>query len=213
MIKSITVFSVVKYIVKPLTYILIFLVSGSAVIYAVVWFGLSSSTDGNVIVVFGGEACRDKVAYQIAKENNIKLVLISGPRRSELIRFRKKVMAAADITNLVEPRARTTFENALFSSRLIKTSGANNIVLVTSQYHMPRSYALLKIMLIGSGIGVSIYNVDSKLDSWRMRAKEWMALWYSLSEMIYYFVNGDVPQKSPKQLFKNKFPEVFNAFK
>jgi uncharacterized SAM-binding protein YcdF (DUF218 family) len=48
-----------------------------------------------------------------------------------------------------EDQATTTFENALYTSRIIKAHRYQSVILVTSDYHMPRSLALLQLFLAG----------------------------------------------------------------
>lgn len=45
---------------------------------------------------------------------------------------------------LVEEESRNTYENALFTSRLLRQRGLNRILLVTSASHMPRSVAAFR---------------------------------------------------------------------
>lgn len=44
----------------------------------------------------------------------------------------------------LEPDSRNTYENAIFSRRLLEQKGIQRVILVTSAYHMPRSVALFE---------------------------------------------------------------------
>jgi uncharacterized SAM-binding protein YcdF (DUF218 family) len=45
---------------------------------------------------------------------------------------------------ILQPRSQNTYEDALYSSKIIKEMGAEQVLLVTSAQHMPRSVALFR---------------------------------------------------------------------
>lgn len=61
----------------------------------------------------------------------------------------------------IEDRAETTFQNAALVAELIRKHDINSVVLVTSDYHMPRSYFLLRLHLIFRGVPVRLWPVEA----------------------------------------------------
>ena len=174
--------------------------------YLYVWYLQPQENHGDVVIVFCGARGRVEAGIYLANRNKSNSLLLSPATTEKIFQYKKKWPHASAINFVVENQARTTFENALYSSRLIKTYGWKNVILVTSDYHMPRSYLLLRMMLFGNGMGVRCFQVESGENSWRMKLKEWCAVWYSLGEMIYYVFTGGVPQRSPKQMAREFLP-------
>lgn len=56
---------------------------------------------------------------------------------------------------VIEDQAKNTIENALLCLPLLQEQKVTHIVLVTSDYHMPRSRLLFEMTLKGTGILVS----------------------------------------------------------
>ncbi len=85
-------------------------------------------------------------AFKVWKERGFPIVVTGGKVTSEFAEApaMKKVLINLGVPSskiLVEDRSRTTFENALYTAKLI---GREEICLVTSAYHMPRSVAIFK---------------------------------------------------------------------
>lgn len=106
------------------------------------------------------------------------------------------LMAAMGVARdriLVEPRARSTWDNAVFSHDLVGPSPAQRYALVTSASHMPRALATFReagwpdmipvpvsyTMLPGAGLlRLGPMRVSEGLRSLDDAAREWMALAY-----------------------------------
>jgi len=108
--------------------------------------GLLSVTGGpkraDVIVLLGGDTGGRVVrALELYKAGGAPKILITGygdwsMNRDYLLRAGVKSNAL-----IIEPRSRTTKENAEFSSELMKARGMNSAILVTSWYHSRRALA------------------------------------------------------------------------
>ena len=86
-------------------------------------------------------------------KNNASIVVIS-PADDSMIKAYEKRYEPLKATYILENSARTTFENAYLISKIISAYRLRSITLVTSDYHMPRSYLLLRLMLLGKGVTV-----------------------------------------------------------
>ncbi len=110
----------------------------------------------------------------------------------------------------MENKARTTFENAYSVSKIISEYRLQSVTFVTSDYHMPRSYLLLKLMLLGKGVTVQRLVAKSPyLDgsSWPRSEKalkvtynEMVKVWGSLGELLVYVIRNQLPERNPKDV-------------
>jgi hypothetical protein len=132
-------------------------------------------------------------------------VLIISPadeaRLAQLMR--KYAPHHPQFSHLVEPAARTTFENTILTAALIRRHKITSVLLVTDRFHMPRSYFLLRMALAGSGVKV----LPSPVPGQRFAAlptrwstvqikqvhNEMVEFWGSLLEMARYAWSGELP--------------------
>ena len=84
-----------------------------------------------------------------------------------------------------------------------------SVLLVTNDFHMPRSYILLTLQLMGSGVTIRPCPVEvgrfgrnplawSSLQKKRVY-NEMIELWGSLAEMGHYLVSWQLPEKGLKR--------------
>ncbi len=109
----------------------------------------------------------------------------------------------------LETRSRNTVENAKFTAEMLKPTGNQRWLLITSAFHMPRSKALFE----ANGFQIVPWPVDyrtrGKIDRWRffpqpseglrrmdLAAKEWVSLFVSR-------IRGDLkwPAREPQNPF------------
>lgn len=116
----------------------------------------------DAIVVFGGDGMPnpktnwqeepDKIsrnrlgfAYQLYREGRAPIMVLSANKGGAIKMARileTKGLATSSLR--VESQADSTYENALYSSRILKQEKLGRVLLVTSPYHMPRSLAVLR---------------------------------------------------------------------
>lgn len=167
-------------------------------------------------MVFMGGAGRAEHGYKLANSGFTKNLTFS-PANPEKIRFLEDQFGVLDLgTSLViEAKARTTFENALYIKEIVNNNGFASIILVTSFHHMPRSHFLLRTMLLGSDVKIIPILVPTETTNetnWfqesmgrKLIANELIKFWGSLFEVGMYAVTGDVPQTSHKEMKVIKF--------
>ena len=126
-----------------------------------------------------------------------------------LERLRRKYDERPQVRHLIEPRARTTFQNALLTARLIRAHGIGTVLLVTNRWHMPRSYYLLRMALAGTGVEIlpcpveaepyglwpTAWTTVQKKQAWN----EMIEFWGSMMEMVHYKITGRLPEGNPKK--------------
>lgn len=109
----------------------------------------------DVIVVLAGEVTGERINYavELYKKGYSKKLLLSGWSNSKVAdtAFTMRRIALEegipDSAILMETRSTSTYENAVFSSRIIQENGFNSIILVTSTYHSKRSkYIFAKVL-------------------------------------------------------------------
>lgn len=152
----------------------------------------SVTSQYDALVVFAGSSNRIERSYELARRGVAPLLIISPAGRRILNRYEKRFGPPGKATYLLEERADTTFANALYVARLIRTHGLTSVVLVTSDYHMPRSFILLKLTTLAAGCRIGIHKVDTRPATpmtWRTRItrlkltyNEMVQLWGSLVE-------------------------------
>lgn len=160
-----------------------------------VWiFNLPPDTSTHdAIVVFAGSSNRIERAFRLARKGAAPSVIISPAGRRSLNDYEKRFGRPGDAAYILEPRADTTFMNAYYTAELIRKHSLKSVLLVTSDYHMPRSYVLLKLATLGSGCRIGMDKVPtrfSKKDGFRLRSiekikltyNEMVQLWGSLAE-------------------------------
>jgi uncharacterized SAM-binding protein YcdF (DUF218 family) len=65
---------------------------------------------------------------------------------AEAMRRRLRDQGVPESAILLEPRARDTYQNALFSIPLLRAEGLGRAILVSDRYHLPRALMLFRLM-------------------------------------------------------------------
>jgi uncharacterized SAM-binding protein YcdF (DUF218 family) len=131
---------------------------------------LNPVPNADAIVVLGGgteseqfprpavevNSAGDRVLYaaRLYKEGKAPVILLSGGNISWL--SGRSMTPAAEMASLLklmdipgeavwlQPKSQNTYEDALYSSQILKEKGIKRVLLVTSAMHMPRSVALFQ---------------------------------------------------------------------
>ena len=168
------------------------------------WVAIAPSdatSPADAIVVFSGSSNRIRHAYDLARSGVSKTLIISPASRRRIADYERWYAAPEKMNYLIEENAQTTFTNAFHVAELIRARHLSSVLLVTSDYHMPRSFFLLNLLSIGADCHIGMAKVDSgrKLPAnWNRRVirlklayNEMVKLWGSLIEGGLYAVGGD----------------------
>jgi len=206
---------VLRFIIGVFSVLFILVLIEGIYFYSILSTGFSSEK-ADLIAVFNGDNQRTKQGFRLAASGYAPYLTISPASEKMLELFEKKYGAAnSSVSLIVEPRARTTFENALHIRDIISKHHFKSVILVTSFYHMPRSYFLFRTMLIGSNIKISLCPVPYGTltgSNWfqsfagrKLIFNEMIKVWASMVEMGMYAATGDLPEGNIKQSPAIKF--------
>ena len=112
-------------------------------------------------IALGGGEERIAEAVRLAHDYPEAELVITGAGDAETLKARS---LPADRV-LIEPRATTTYENAVFTARLLGARAQRRWVLVTSASHMPRAMATFR----KAGVAVDPWPVSDPSEGWRGR--------------------------------------------
>jgi len=160
----------------------------------------------DLIVVFVGGAGRIEAGHQLAKAGYAPYLVISPATDAKLKSYGEKYRLAPTVKYIVEDKARSTFENALYTKRIISEHNFQSVILVTSSYHLPRSYCLLKLLLAGDKIKIMPFgiqrnqiNLQYLISSKGKRIyNEMVKVWGSIAEFLSYKIRERVSQPNQK---------------
>ena len=161
----------------------------------------------DLIVAFAGRDNRTAEAYRLLEQSLAPNLAISPATDKSLLVYEKKYLPSQPFGRIIEEKARTTLENAVYTKRILEENGFRSAILVTSWDHMPRSFFLLKAMILGSGVAVQpVMTATGRLDAgnwrrhstgWKMVYNEMVEFWGSLIELAKYKLSGELPEKAP----------------
>ena len=152
-------------------------------------------TPVDLIAVFPGDVKRLTAGVDLVAKGVSSNLLVGG---STSVAGRVKALAAhypefPDDFRLIDPGpCRDTFQDALGTARKIKENGFKSVVLVTSDYHMLRSWVLLK--LAGTGVEVqrhvvpALKSASTKRQA-RLLALEMVKFWGNLVQVAQYRIS------------------------
>lgn len=171
-----------------------------AAIQAAVFYAIANRSfspgPAELAVLFKGDEVRLALFYQLVEEAKIERIHIPGVSEKTLASWDLKFKASQKIHLQVTPPTDSTFEDALMAAEAIRAHGIRSAVLVTSEYHLPRSWFLLRILTIGRGVAIQPVEVPSRmrLGGFARPAKmiynEMVKFWGSMTELVYYEITG-----------------------
>ena len=165
-----------------------------------VWVGMQPSDriSSDAIVVFSGSNRRVQHGYDLAKQGIAPILIISPAGQPLIDRYEKKYGTPGNARYLLEKKAETTFTNALYSAELIRSNNLTSVLLVTADYHMPRAFFLLKLLLLDTDCRIDMSKLNthekrstgrkSEINRLKMTYNEMIQLWGSLLEGGLHFM-------------------------
>jgi len=165
-----------------------------------------SDVPSDAVLIFMGNEKRIETGYKLANQGLAPCIVLSPAIDTLRCRFDRKYALKDTVSHIPEDQATTTFENALYISRIIMANQFKTVILVTSDYHMPRSLALLRLFLAGTGVRVHAHPVYGPSGAVAVNAtllklvyNEMVEFWGSLFEYIDYLIRGKTAERPVKK--------------
>lgn len=96
---------------------------------------------------------------------------------------------------------KSTFEDALQAGAVIRRQGYGDVLLVVSDFHVVRSWLLLKAETMGTGCRLRVIGITEKRN-FRQQAEVWYSeavkFWGSALEFIYCHLTGKLLTANPR---------------
>lgn len=167
-----------------------------------------AGSKADLIMVFPGTPDRIAAGFQLAQTGCASKLAISGVGVKGLEAQAAQFGRPAGVKFVGSSKSRSTFEDVVNARKIVRQHGVRSVLLVTSNWHVPRSSFLLKCFLLGSGVTVQVVPVDDPRtltgtkDAQRLRTKlavnEAVKCWGSTVEMTWSILTGtlllDVPR-------------------
>lgn len=167
-----------------------------------IWVAKQPSDQSNfaAIVVFSGSSNRVQRAFDLANQGVAPILIVSPASRRLLSYYEKHYGVPGKAKYILEEKAETTFTNALYSAQLIRENHLSSVLLVTSDYHMPRSFFLLKLIMLTTDCRIGICKLDTRemqpknrlarTARLKMTYNEMVQVWGSLLEGGLHYLGG-----------------------
>ena len=157
----------------------------------------------DAIIVLSGDLepyfYRTKKAVELYKQGYAPYIIFSGyGSGGDNAEFLSRIALHYHIPEqaiIIEPNARTTYENFFFSKPLILKHGFRSILIVTSPYHQLRAYLVAKKQF--KGTDVMIYNCashapQSSTGSLNNRIREAKFVMMEYFKIVGYYLLGRI---------------------
>jgi uncharacterized SAM-binding protein YcdF (DUF218 family) len=109
----------------------------------------------DLVIVFSGDEERIRPAFELIQNNKAKKIIVSRASESNMITWVSKYAKGISVEYLLETKSTSTHENAYFCAEIVKREKARKVILITSYYHMNRSYRLLSLALRNYPVEIS----------------------------------------------------------
>lgn len=154
----------------------------------------------DMIVVYSGDSGERTVkGVELLKEGYADKILFSGGalyddvRMADLMSEHAIKLGVAPDKIVKEREADTTYENALFSRKILEDLKVKSIILVTSNYHSRRSQLTTKKVFEGSGISIiTVASGDEFTKYWWKDGRSFLIMINEYAKIIGYYFEGKI---------------------
>jgi uncharacterized SAM-binding protein YcdF (DUF218 family) len=145
----------------------------------------NSLQPADAVLVFAGNINRIETGYKIVNEGYADSLIVSPEVPEKIAEYNKRFNLRQTAITIIEDHAMTTFENALYTDKLVEAYNFRNVILVTSDFHMPRSYFIMRL-LTGPGVRIqrySVYKINESDSSWERLIQKWRLLMFEMIQL------------------------------
>lgn len=155
----------------------------------------------DMLVVFQGNEQRRRDAYLLMQQLDVDSFFVPGATRGVLQNHASRYHIPESIRPLYSmERTHSTFEDAFMTGQAIRRSGARRILLVTSDFHLPRSLLLLRLQTTDTEADIRWQGVKSpgKVSTrLKQNINEMIKVWGSLLQLCYFRCTGQHVADAP----------------
>ena len=159
----------------------------------------NSLQPADAVVVFAGNLNRIESGYKIVNEGYADSLIVSPEVTENIAEYNKRFNLRQEAITIIEDHAMSTFENALYTGKLVEAHNFRDVILVTSDYHMPRSYFIMRL-LTSPGVRIqrySAYEINESesssqclIQKWRLLMFEMIQLYGTLAQASIYLLTN-----------------------
>jgi uncharacterized SAM-binding protein YcdF (DUF218 family) len=146
------------------------------------------------VVLSGEEGERIDYAIELFKKGLVKYLLLSGNTPGYTVEEMEERAVPAGVPReriILEPDSRSTYENAIFSKKIIKKYNFKNVVVVSSSYHSRRVEWVFKKVFRDVKIKLQICYCPLswfKKDHWWRKANHRVILKREYERLFWYYL-------------------------
>ena len=147
-----------------------------------------------IVVLSGAGGPRTQHAVSLYHQGVAPILLMTGGASYHVseAHFMKDYAVSLGVPSeniMLEPRARSTYENVRFSLSILKEQNLRDVVVVTSKYHTRRSYQLFRqawdgsmgdLVMVGAPDGVDYANWWNDYEMSQSVLTEWFKILYGV---------------------------------
>ncbi len=148
----------------------------------------------DVVLVFSNDPVRVPTGIRLAAKSKAAYLMVTDKGLTDFRTEIQQYGRPGGAKIILEGQAETTDQNARFTSEIIKKLPVQNVVLVTSWFHMPRALFLTRLYLLSTSIKVYPFPADDPPKGWlwsRAFWYEYVKLWGSLLRIGLSWVGVD----------------------
>lgn len=154
----------------------------------------NSLQPADVILVFAGSLDRIKTGYKLVNQGYADSLIVSPEIPEKIAEYNKRFNLRQTAITIIEDHAMSTFENALYTDKLVEAYNFRDVILVTSDYHMPRSYFIMRL-LTSPGVRIqrySVYETNESTSSRQRLVQRWRLLVFEMIQLYGTLVQAAI---------------------
>lgn len=141
----------------------------------------------DLVLVFSNDPVRVSVGINLARKCGAAYFMITDKGLNDIQADTKKYGYPGTAKIILEGKAGTTDQNSRYTAPMIRNLHVQNVILVTSWFHMPRALFLARLYLVGAPVKIYPYAADHPSSGWWHTIifwQEYVKFWGSLGRVV-----------------------------
>ena len=176
------------------SFVLTILLLSHAIYTLHIFYQYNSLKPADAVLVFAGDFNRIQTGNKLVNEGYADSLIISPEIPEKIAEYNKRFKLRQTAITIIEDQAMSTFENALYTNELVDAHDFRNVILVTSDYHMPRSYFIMRL-LANPGVRIqrySVYENNESTSSLQRLSQKWNLLIFEMIKLYGTLVQAAI---------------------